>query len=67
MDRLISQLLLLLAREGILVVRCRHSRLFPFFAERIIVLTIQIDASRRRNFRHHARTAQMIRLEIMYL
>ena len=67
MDRLISQLLLLLARESISVAGCRHTCLLPLFAERIIIFTIQIDASRRRNFRHHARAAQMIRQEIMYL
>ena len=67
MDRLISQLLLLLARESISVAGSRHTRLRPLFAERIVIFTIQIDSSRRRNFRHHARTAQMIRQEIMYL
>ena len=66
-DLLESQMLLFLTGEGVAIIRCRHVGLRPLLAEGIVILAIKVFAARRRHLRDHARAAQMIRQEIVYL
>ena len=54
------------AGEHIPIVGSRHIGLSPLFAEGIVVLAVEVFAACRRHLRHDARTAQMIRQEIVH-
>ena len=60
-------MLTFLAREQERVAARRHARLFPLLTEGIVILAIEVLAARRRHLRNHARTAQMVRHEIVNL
>ena len=60
-------MLLLFSGKGIPIIRSRHTRLRPLFAEGIVILAVEVFAACRRHLRHDARTAQMIGQEVMYL
>lgn len=53
--------------KGIPIIRSRHTRLRPLFAEGIVILAVEVFAACRRHLRHDTCTAQMIRQEIVHL
>ena len=61
---LTSKMLLLFSGKGIPIIRSRHTRLRPLFAEGIVILAVEVFAACRRHLRHDTCTAQMIRQEI---
>ena len=64
---LTSKMLLLFSGKGIPIIRSRHTRLRPLFAEGIVILAVEVFAACRRHLRHDTCTAQMIRQEIVHL